>query len=76
LLPSSSKLTQWFPGTRGSEDHRLAIQIFDHHVHVAVVEQIADRQSPRDAALLQRLSGLVACVTEGPVFWFICSSFG
>ena len=51
-----------------SQNHGRAIEVLDDGVHVAVIEEISDRQPPRDALLLECRAGLIAGITESPTF--------
>src|ERR1700676_1395415 len=49
------------------QNHWRAVQVTDDYIHIAVVEKIANRQTPRYPRLLQRGASLVAGVAESAV---------
>ena len=49
------------------QKHRRPVDIADDNVHVAVIEEIADREAARDARLHQRRARLIAGIAEGSV---------
>ena len=50
-----------------AKHHGRAVEIVDHHVHVAVVEEVADGKPARDALFQQRRARLGAGVAESAV---------
>src|SRR5271168_4396635 len=51
----------------GAQDHRFPLQVLDHNFQVAIVEQVADRQSAAHLRDLNRGSGEFTCVAESTV---------
>src|ERR1035438_5222353 len=50
-----------------AENHGRAINVSDHHIHVSIVKQVADRQAAGYAFFKQRWAGLLACIAESSI---------
>src|SRR5215469_12078142 len=46
------------------QDHRTSHQVLDYHIHIPIIEQIADSKAASDAWLQQCCSRLIAGITK------------
>src|SRR6266702_7316096 len=49
------------------QQHGTAIDIPNHHIHVAIIEEIADGKTARDTAFHQSLPSLITGITKSAV---------
>src|SRR5215469_17785726 len=60
-----------YPMTAGdspvTKNSGSTVDVFNHHVHLAVVEQVANREPTRHSSFHQCGSGLLAGIAESPI---------